>query len=280
MSSALSAVFLGLASAACWGAGDFTGGVVTKRNNVYTVVIVSQLAGIAFLIGLTLLLAEPLPPIDGLLLGAAAGISGAIAILALYSSLASGRMSIVAPITAVVTATVPVIFGLFIEGLPAMRQLLGFGIAFLAIWLITRTGDGTTIRARDLGLPLVAGLASGIFLILIDQASDISVLWPIVAARLASISFVVVAAILLKQGGLPNVALLPIMALAGILEVGGSTLFAFAARSGRLDIAAILASLYPAVTVMLAWIILKERLIWQQWLGLVAALAAVILIAL
>ena len=280
MSSALSAVFLGLASAACWGAGDFTGGVVTKRNNVYTVVIVSQLAGIAFLIGLTLLLAEPLPPIDGLLLGAAAGISGAIAILALYSSLASGRMSIVAPITAVVTATVPVIFGLFIEGLPAMRQLLGFGIAFLAIWLITRTGDGTTIRARDLGLPLVAGLASGIFLILIDQASDISVLWPIVAARLASISFVVVAAILLKQGGLPNVALLPIMALAGILEVGGSTLFAFAARSGRLDIAAILASLYPAVTVMLAWIILKERLIWRQWLGLVAALAAVILIAL
>ena len=280
MSSALSAVFLGLASAACWGAGDFTGGVVTKRNNVYTVVIVSQLAGIAFLIGLTLLLAEPLPPIDGLLLGAAAGISGAIAILALYSSLASGRMSIVAPITAVVTATVPVIFGLFIEGLPAMRQLLGFGIAFLAIWLITRTGDGTTIQARDLGLPLVAGLASGIFLILIDQASDISVLWPIVAARLASISFVVVAAILLKQGGLPNVALLPIMALAGILEVGGSTLFAFAARSGRLDIAAILASLYPAVTVMLAWIILKERLIWQQWLGLVAALAAVILIAL
>jgi uncharacterized membrane protein len=130
MSSALSAVFLGLASAACWGAGDFTGGVVTKRNNVYTVVIISQLAGLAFLIGLTLLLAEPLPPIDGLLLGAAAGISGAIAILALYSSLASGRMSIVAPITAVVTATVPVIFGLFIEGLPAMRQLLGFGIAF------------------------------------------------------------------------------------------------------------------------------------------------------
>jgi drug/metabolite transporter (DMT)-like permease len=126
----------------------------------------------------------------------------------------------------------------------------------------------------------VAGLASGIFLILIDQASDISVLWPVVTARLASISFVVVAAILLKQGGIPNMALLPIMALAGILEVGGSTLFAFAARSGRLDISAILASLYPAVTVMLAWIILKERLAWKQWLGLVAALAAVILIAL
>lgn len=278
MGSELFAVFYGLASAASWGAGDFSGGFAAKRSSVYMVVILSQLVGAICLIGVALLLAEPFPALDDILYGSVGGIAGVIGLVALYQGLALGRMGIVAPIAAIITAVVPVVFAIFSEGLPAIHQLVGFMVALIAVWLISR-GDGQMrLQARHLGLPLVAGLGFGLFFILIDRISEGAVLWPLVAARVAAIALLLVVVSRLRQGQTPAFSRLPVIALAGIFDTGGNAFFALATQAGRLDISAVLGSLYPAATILLAWLILKERLLPQQWAGVTATLAAIILI--
>ena len=273
------AIAFGLASAASWGSGDFSGGFATRRGNVYSVVIISQLIGAVFLIGLGFSFSERIPPPENLLLGGMAGVAVAIGLVALYLGLASGRMGIVAPVTAVVAASIPVLVGLFREGLPSGSQLIGFGIGLVAVWLLSSAGDGGAIQARELGLAVTAGLGFGLFFILIDRVSQSAVLWPLVAARIASVSFLLILATARRTWETPARNQLPLIALAGVFDASGSTFFALATRQGRLDIAAVLSSLYPAATVLLAWLILKERLMPQQWMGVVAALVALVLIA-
>ncbi|MEZ4592534.1 MAG: EamA family transporter, partial [Chloroflexota bacterium] len=123
----LLAVAYGLASAAVWGAGDFSGGFATRRGNVYTVVLLSQVVGLVGLLGLALLLEGPLPPVRDLLFGALAGLAGVVGVLALYTGLARGRMGVVAPTTAVLSAAIPVIVGIVTEGIPPILVLVGFG---------------------------------------------------------------------------------------------------------------------------------------------------------
>jgi drug/metabolite transporter (DMT)-like permease len=278
-SSEALAVVYGLASAASWGAGDFSGGFASKRSNVYSVIIVSQLVGALFLIGLAFALAESIPSLDNLILGGMAGISGAIGLMALYTGLARGRMGIVAPITAVVAAFFPVIVGILNEGLPSPQRLVGFGIALIAIWFLSRAGKGAVIRLSELALPTVAGLGFGLFYIFIDRVSHAALLWPLVAARIASIGMLSILIAVRRQREVPAANQLLIIALAGTLDAGGNAFFALATQVGRLDISAVLASLYPATTVLLAWLILKERLVRQQWLGVTTALIALVLIA-
>jgi drug/metabolite transporter (DMT)-like permease len=270
----------GLASAACWGAGDFSGGLAARRSNAAFVVAVSQLVGLILLIVLALLLSEPLPPVKDMLWGGAAGLAGGAGLVALYRGLAIGPMGLVAPVAAVVQAAVPLAFGLLLEGLPGNLQLLGFGLALVAVWLVSRTGDSGGGRLRALGLALAAGLGFGIFLIVIGRASGGAILWPLASARLASIIMLVIVLLLARQGLRPDRAYLPLMLLAGLFDSGGNAFYALAAQAGRLDAAAVLGSLYPAATVLLARFVLKERLAWRQWIGVVAALAAVVLIAL
>jgi len=273
------AIAYGLASAASWGSGDFSGGFATRRGNVYSVVIVSQLIGAIFLVALAFTLREKIPSPDNLLLGAMAGISGGIGLVALYRGLAGGRMGVVAPVAAVVTAVIPILVSLFKEGLPSTSQLMGFGCALIGVWLLSSSGDGGRIRARELGLAVTAGLGFGLFFIFIHRVSQSAVLWPLVAARTASVSFLFIFAMGRRSWMRPARTQLPIIALAGILDTGGNAFFALAARAGRLDTAAVLSSLYPAATVLLAWLILKERLLPLQWLGVLAALAALVFIA-
>ncbi len=280
MNPELSAIFFGLASALCWGAGDFNGGFATKRNNVYSVVIVSQIVGIALLVSTALLLSEQFPASKDMFIGGTAGICGGLGLLALYRGLARGNMSIVAPVTAVVTAIIPVIFGMFIEGIPHILQLAGFGLAIIAVWFISQSDGETRVLWRDLSLPSAAGVGFGLFFILIDRVSDGAVLWPLVAARITSITMMFLFVTVTRHGEIPTAPQLPVIALAGIFDTGGNAFFALAAQAGRLDIAAVLSSLYPAGTIILARFILKERLGRQQWLGVIAALAAVVLIAL
>ena len=126
---------------------------------------------------------------------------------------------------------------------------------------------------------VILGIGFGLFYILIDRVSDSAILWPLVAARTASILLVFTLAFLLRQLEAPASRNLPAIALAGIFDTGGNVFFAIATRIGRLDVAAILSSLYPAVTVLLAWVILKERLTGGQWVGVLLVLFAIILIA-
>ncbi len=280
----LLAVAYGLASAAVWGAGDFSGGLATKRGNVYVVVTLSQLVGLICLLALALLLEGALPPARDLLFGALAGLAGVIGILALYTGLARGRMGVVAPTTAVLSASIPVVVGIVTEGIPPVLVLLGFGLAVTAVWLLSGGGKADGIRRNELGLALLAGLGFSLFFVFIDQISTGVIFWPLTAARVASVPLLLMFILGRRWRGITTIqlpgSLLPIIALSGILDSGGNYFFALATQSGRLDIAAVLASLYPASTVLLARLILKETLGTRQWLGVGVALIALVLIAL
>ncbi|MFZ7126158.1 MAG: EamA family transporter [Desulfobacterales bacterium] len=272
------AVTCGLASAAAWGAGDFSGGLATRRSSVFSVVILSQLFGGVLLTGLALWISGPLPDGRILLLGGLAGIAGGAGLLALYKGLASGRMGVVAPVTAVVAVIVPVVAGALTEGLPPVSRLAGFGVALSAVWLLTRATGAIDLHFSDLGLPLAAGAAFGIFFILIDRVSASGILWPLVAARTASIPllFLVTRALGRRLTAAPSS--FPAILLAGAFDSAGNAFFALATRLGRLDISAVVSSLYPGMTVLLAWLILREHLSPRQWAGVGATLCALVLI--
>ena len=277
----LTAVFYGLTAAASWGAGDFSGGMATKRSHVYLVVLLSHIVGLAGLLLLILLFGEPFPTWHDLLIGAAGGIAGAVGVLALYTGLAQGRMGVVAPLTAVITAIIPVLFGLFLEGLPKLHQFAGFVVALFAVWLISSdNGDNPAgLYWSDLRLPVVAGLGFGLFFIFIDQVSNNAILWPLVGSRAASTIMMFILVLISRQRGRPVGNQFSWIVLAGIFDAAGNAFFALATSLGRLDVATVLSSLYPATTVLLARFILDERLTRRQGIGVAAALAAVILIA-
>ena len=279
LNSELLAVIYGLASAVAWGAGDFSGGFATRHDSAFTVTIISQAVGMIILVITAMVVPVSLPPSIILVYAAVAGAAGAFGLVLFYSGLARGRMGIVAPISAVVTAVLPVMVGIWLEGLPSWVQLTGFGIAFGAVWLLSRSQGVFNVTPVELGLSVGAGVCFGLFFIFIGLASDIAIIVPLIMAKLVGITLLLIVARLLKKGGIPAVRHLPIICLAGIFDVSGNSFYALAARTGRLDIAAVLSSLYPASTVLLAWLILKETMRRQQWLGLAAALAALVFIS-
>jgi len=272
-------IVFGLSAAVFWGAGDFCGGVATKSTQVYRVIISSQLVSLILLVVLAVATQELRLPPDQFLWAGAAGVIGALGILALYRSLAVGQMGVAAPVSAVVAAGVPVVVGSFIEGPPSATQLIGFGLAFAAVWFISRTEHGA-IHRRDLGLPVLAGLGFGLFYVLIGTVGQTAVWWPLVAARIGSLTALFIMTSVNRQPRLIEKRLLWLIILVGVFEVGGNACYLLARQAGRLDVAAVLASLYPAVTVWLAWLFLKERMYRLQSIGVVAALAAIILITL
>ena len=271
-------IAFGLASAALWGAGDFWGGWTSKRQSVYSVIVSSQIVGLALFVVLALASGERVPLLGDLALSALGGLAGAIGIIALYRALAEGRMGVAAPVSAVVATVLPVVAGFVLDGAPKVWQFIGFGLALIAVWLISRT-DGAPMRWRELSLPLVAGVSFGVFFVLIGHVSDRAVWWPLVTVRTVSLSMLLVVATVQRQPRLVEQRYWLLAALVGALEVGGNAFFALAGQVGRLDVAAVISSLYPATTVWLAWLILKERLSRSQLLGVVAALAAIVLIA-
>ena len=273
------AVIYGLASALTWGAGDFSGGLATRRANPYIVVAISQGVGLFLLLALALLLGEPIPPQEDLMWGALAGLAGGIAILLLYRALAVGQMGIAAPITAVLAAVGPVIFSAFTEGAPSELQLGGFAIAVLGVWLLSRP-SGPLGKPQGIGLAVLSGLAIGAFLILLDQAGTTALYWPLVAARTASLTMMTALVLLNRKAGeFPRGRTLPVVLLSGVMDAAGNAFFVLAAQVGRLDVATVISSLYPASTILLAAVVLKERVRRLQVVGIVAALAAIALIA-
>jgi drug/metabolite transporter (DMT)-like permease len=274
-------VTLGIAAAVSWGAADFSGGLATKRTNVYGVVIGGELVGLILLMALILVTGEPVPPLESWALSALAGIGGGFGLVLLYRALAGGQMSIAAPISAVLAAAIPVLVSVVMQGWPDLPTILGLLLALLAIWLISRGeagGAATPIHLDTIRLPIIAGVVFGLFFVLLHQASQESVLWPIVATRLASIAFLAPFAAVSRQSWIPKRAYWPLIALSGVLDTGGNGLYVLAGQIGRLDVAAVLSSLYPGATVLLAWLILKERVGRIQMVGILSALLAIVLI--
>lgn len=271
-------VALGLASAALWGAGDFWGGWTTKRQSVYSVIVSSQIVGLLMFTALAVASGEALPSPDDVALSALGGLGGAIGIIALYRALAEGRMGVAAPISAVVAAVLPVPISYLLDGAPKAGQFIGFALALVAVWFISRT-EAAQLRWRELSLPLIAGAGFGVFFIFIGQVSDRAVWWPLAIMRTVSLSTLFVVATVQRRPRLVEQRYWLLAVLVGLLEVGGNAFFALAGQAGRLDVAAVVSSLYPATTVILAWLILKERFTRSQTIGIVAALTAVILIS-
>lgn len=280
MSSEAATVAYGLASAAAWGAGDFGGGLATRRSSARGVILFSQLIGVGLLFLLMGFMPQPAPLPRDLIFGVLAGICGSLGLVGLYTALSRGRMGVVAPVAAVVTAVIPLITGFFLEGSPPLQKMGGFLLAMLAVWFLSRSSAQLTVAPRELLLPAAAGVGFGLFFIFIDRVTAGVILWPLIAARLASIVIMTVWSLARRPFTAPTWRQLPLIALAGIGDTGGNAFFALAAQAGRLDIASVLASLYPAATVLLAWLVLKERLGLKQWLGVALAAAALPLIAL
>lgn len=273
------AVIFGLLSALSWGTGDFCGGVATQRSPGYSVVMVAEFVGAVLLIGLALITREPWPNSQSLLIALIAGLAGVVGLGALYQGLAIGKMGVVAPLSAIVGGAVPIIVALFIEGWPSVTQIAGFGLALVAVWLLAGTGEFKANR-REIMLALIAGLGFGFYFVLIAQASTEYVFWPLSIARTAAGIAFLLFILITRHPVLPSRDALGLSSLAGIADAGGNLFFAFAAQSGRLDVAAVVASLYPGMTVILARFVLHERLTKLQTIGIVTALIAVVLIAL
>ncbi len=278
VSGSFEAAGLSLLSAGSWGAGDFAGGLAAKRVNVFRLVAVAHTIGLASMLLMVWLTGEAVPPRADLVWGAVAGIAGAFGIAALYKALAIGRMAIIAPVAAVITGLIPVLVGLRMQGLPAATQLVGFALALVSIWLVARPA-GEVDSHRGFGLAVVAGVCFGLFLVSGKQAGVHAVFWPMVAARAASVVLMGSIALVAVSDPRPIKPALAMIALCGLLDSAGNALFIAATRHGRLDVAAVLSSLYPASTVILARVLLKERISRLQAVGIAGALAAIALIS-
>lgn len=278
MLSSLGPTLLGIISAASWGGGDFCGGLATKRSPALGVLGLGFASGLVIVVAVALLLGEPLPGASSLGWAVAAGASGAVGLGALYRGLAVGRMAIVAPVSAVITAAAPAVWGAVTEGVPPGAKLLGFALALAGIWLVAGSGARDGSRA-GLSLALLAGLGFGGFMVLMHVGARAGTFWPLAAARGTSLALVLATALARGRRWAPSGRGLWLALLSGALDAGGNAFFLLSGKAGRLDEAAVLSSMYPASTIVLAALLLGERVTWPQGAGIAALLAAIALIA-
>ncbi|MFC4589690.1 DMT family transporter [Sphaerisporangium corydalis] len=276
----MTVVLLATACAVVYGTADFFGGLAAKRSRVLAVVLVSQIAGLLFVLPLLPLL-PGVPGLDTIAWGMAAGLSGGLAVIMFYQALAGGVMSVVAPTTATMSAALPVLVGLTMGERPEPLALCGVALALAAVVLVSRDSGSAAGRATlgPILRSLVAGLGFGGFFILLKQVPESAGVWPLLGARTASV--VVVAALALTTGRSlrPGRGALPAIIATGVLDMAANVLYLLAVQRGLLILVAVLVSLYPASTLLLARYVLGERLNAVQAAGVGLALGAVALIA-
>ena len=278
---------LALSSAVLYGSADFFGGLTARRANTIATVFVSQAVGL-----LLLLLVLPILPAASVsyrdwIWGFVAGVSGGIGVALLYRALAVGAMAVVAPTTAVIAAIIPVLFGFALGERLRLLTWAGVALALVAIALVSRpatevdSGTGAA-KARELppgfGLALLSGVAVGIFFLSLARTTTAAGMWPLVAARIATLALFGAIALVTRQTLLMSRTATATAVTGGALDMAANALYMTAARIGPLSIVVTLASLYPASTVLLARLVLGERLSLVQIAGIVCALAAVLII--
>jgi drug/metabolite transporter (DMT)-like permease len=290
VSPGLSFIGLGLAASVFWGASDFLGGLATRKTHVVMVVAMAHSLSLVLLLLIALVTHSPFPPERFALLGLCAGTFGGVALILYYQALSLGEMGLTTALTGLLTALVPVAYSLFTQGWPKSTQIAGFVLAAAAIALIAYAPAGRP-RPLALGLATLSGLAFGVFLVVLKVGSTHGLIWQLIFSRMASASLAVgIVAWMLLRGTTGHGAswrqqasanrFLWVAGSAGVLEATGSLLYMRSAREGRLDVAAVLASLYPVVTIVLAAWFLKERTTSSQALGMALALGAVVLVSL
>jgi uncharacterized membrane protein len=267
-----------LTAVGVWGTSDFLGGLGSRRANAFLFTSLVHFSGMTLAAGVALAAGFSFPTLPSVGWSFLAGVLGGVSLALFYRSLASGKMGLIAPISAVLSAAIPTVAMAFIAGFPGWRRILGFVLAVIGVWLISRT-EPTSGRPEGIGMAVLAGCGFAGFYLCIYAAGSGSPVWIAVCSRFAS--FVVTVAIVWSRSlfqGLPRrVAVIAV--IAGILDITGSIVFVRAAQVGRLDAAVVLSSLYPAVTVLLARVFLHEHFSRTRTLGMLAALAAVPMIA-
>ena len=286
-------VVLGLAGALAYGGADFYGGLAARRSSTLLTTLGVALVGLVGL-ALTSPLVTAVSSYDAWFYGAASGLAGAIGIGLLYGSLAIGPMSILSPATAFISAIVPVSVGLSAGEGGGASFYIALAVALVAVILVGFVPEKGAVRPRPLGLLMAAGSGTfiGFTVILIDLSPADSGLIPLLANRMVSSSALIIAVGVLVLGrvltsrtpklpGLPQLRTVwTMIVIAGILDVVANVAVIYGLRSGALSVVSVLIALYPAGTILLASVVLKERIALIQWAGLVLALVASGLLAL
>jgi drug/metabolite transporter (DMT)-like permease len=277
---------LALGSALLYGAADFTGGLTTRRAGTIPVVFLSQFSGLAVLLLLLPFLPAATPTRLDLYWGAMAGLTGGIGVGLLYRGLAIGTMSVVAPTTAVCAVAIPVVVSVLLGERPVPLAVMGIILGITSIILVsqqTATDSRTQPAGTRRGLPpgvgtaLASGVAVGFFFLSLAQVRPEAGMWPLAAARGVSVSLFGIALFARQSLRMPAPVAVMVI-LAGTVDMVANALYLLAAQQGPLSIVVTLSSLYPASTVLLARIVLRERLNLWQVTGVACALAAVVLI--
>jgi drug/metabolite transporter (DMT)-like permease len=292
---------LALAAAILWGGGDFTGGMGVKRAGGslgagLRIVLLSHATSFIVLVAVARM-REDAAPHGGLLgWGIAAGVAGGLSLTAFYIALSRGAMGASAAVSGLLAATIPAALTLWQVGPPGRSPLIGFAMAAIAIWLIAANpaedaadAASRAVARQTMALAILAGLGFGFYFIALKMASPAGVIWPMASARIGSLAVCSLMLLGLKlrpaKTGEARLSLdldrgVVVWALGtALLDTSGNLLFLAATRAGRLDVAAVLASLYPASTILLAALALGEWPTRRQALGMAAAALAVVLIA-
>jgi drug/metabolite transporter (DMT)-like permease len=271
----------GIFAALSWGAGDFSGGLASRKLGAYRAVFWGDLLGLLIILPITAVYHEPIPAISVFINAAVGGVLGSIGLLILYYSLSIGKMSIAAPVSALFAAVLPVVVGLFTQGLPTLNQFAGFGFALVAVWLISQGNTDEKFQLShlsDLRLPILAGIGFGCYFIFVNYASKDtgSIIWTMIASRAAG-TLLLLTVVLTRRDAfsVQRDAWLMVFFNAA-LDLSGNLFYILASQIGRLDVSAVLSSLFPGSTVLLASIFLKEHISAIQWLGIAAALVAIV----
>ncbi len=277
-------VFLALASAMVLGSADFAGGLAAKKASAVAVVILSNTAGLVTALALVGLVSPSGTGRQDVLWGGLAGLCGSAGAILLYSALAGGVMSLVAPTTAAAAAAAPVLAGIALGDRLSAPAVVGVGAALVAVLLVSLGGDdgsggGRRETARSLALALLAGAGFGAFFVFLSRTPDDHSMWPLVWARCASLSLLLVMAAARGTSLRMDRAPARPAVLSGFLDMSSSALFLIAVKHGSLAVVGLLSSLYPISTVLLARAVLDERIRRVQLLGVTLAVCSVLLLA-
>ena len=276
---AVAVIALGLLASTAWGVADFGGGLTSRRAPALGVLLGSQIASLA--IGLPILAAVSEPamrPID-FAVSIGGGVLSAVGLSLLYRGLSVGRMGVVAPVAAVITATLPVVYGFATQGVPSALAIVGIAAAVVSVVLVSRAPGAADGRPSGIWYGVAAGTVFGLFTIGAAQLNDGLIMSPVVLIRVASILVITTWILLRRQPWRVPRSLWPALVGVGVMDMSATAAYLAAISVGPLSIAAILASLYPVVTTILAALVLRERVTPVHAAGILAAGVAVALIA-
>jgi drug/metabolite transporter (DMT)-like permease len=284
-------IVLGLAAAVLYGSGDFLGGMATRRAHVLAVLTVADTAAV-----ITAMAAAAMFPghasLAGLAWGISAGLIGGLGLIVFYIGLATGPMSVVAPVSGLISTVLPVAVALAEGERPGAGVYAGALLCLVAVVLASSAGrtsaaDGpgrpeSPGRGRAIAYGIISGASFGLFFLLIRNAGQSGTFWPVAAGRIGELAVVLIAAAVTRRALLPRgTGGRPLLAAAGagVIDVVANICYVAATRTGMFGLAVVLASLYPGVTVLLARVVLGERLRWVQRAGLVLAAIGILLVA-